>query len=88
MLGMEMMLKNLTGLDVSDLQGAIQKAQADAAQVLSQVFDRLDRIQQTQEIILENQQIQYQLLRKAGLIEDVSSLAKESTNEHRAADKH
>ena len=88
MLGMEMMVKNLTGLDVSDLQGAIQKAQADAAQVLSQVFDRLDRIQQTQEIILENQQIQYQLLRKAGLIEDVSSLAKESTNEHRAADKH
>lgn len=88
MLGMDMMIKNLTGLDVADLQGAIQKAQADAAQVLSQVFDRLDRIQQTQEIILENQQIQYRLLRKAGLIEDVSSLAKESTDEHRATDKH
>lgn len=88
MFGMTQMIKELTGIDPEDLQAMIQKAQTDGAQILSQVFSRMEALDAKLTLVLENQQTQYALLRKAGLIEDVSSLTQESTNEHRAADKH
>jgi hypothetical protein len=88
MLGMDMMIKNMTGLDLGELQAMIQKAQTDGAQILSEVFTRMESIDAKCAQILENQQIQYALLRKAGLIPDVSALSEESSDEHRAADKH
>lgn len=88
MLGMSNMVKDMLGIDPAEIQAMIEKAQTDGAQILSQLFSRLDSLEARCNLILENQQTQYALLRKAGLIEDVSSLAKESTDEHRAADKH
>lgn len=88
MLGMSGMIKEMIGIDPEELQAMIAKAQTDGAQILSQLFTRLDSMDAKLNLVLENQQTQYALLRKAGLIEDVSSLNQESTNEHRAADKH
>lgn len=88
MFGMQQMIKELTGVDPEELQGMIAKAQTDGAQILSQLFTRLEALDAKCNLILENQQTQYALLRKAGLIEDANTLAQEPTNEHRAADKH